>query len=105
MFYSGGKAMPNGALNAAKPLTQAGGRGRTARPGRRGAAFARPAFELSVGSSLGTEYVVTGHIGDGPVTEIYRVWSTSRLCELACKVLRSHVDPRSRQARAFANEG
>jgi serine/threonine protein kinase len=79
--------------------------GLSAVPGGAGRGFARKAarpaehFDLNVGERLGDDLMITKQLSPGPFTEIYQVWSASRLCFFACKVLRAHVARTSAQAR------
>jgi serine/threonine protein kinase len=61
-------------------------------------------FDLDLGQKIGRDLTVTKQLSAGPHTEIYQVWSTSRLCYFACKVLRAHVPRMSPEARHLALE-
>ncbi len=61
-------------------------------------------FRFEVGDHLGNDLVVAERLSAGPFTEIYRVWSESRLCPLVCKVLRPGIDDAREHERSLSRE-
>lgn len=61
-------------------------------------------YSFAAGEHLGADLVVTDHVSAGPYTEIYRVWSETRMCYFACKLLRPSLERRGEHGRALAWE-
>jgi eukaryotic-like serine/threonine-protein kinase len=103
-FWAGG-AVTSEASNNGNEVRQTGRPGRRPGPiGRRRAAKIET-FDLDIGERLDEEYVITERVSAGPITEIYGVWSSSRLCAFAAKVLRTHLRGATPEERVFAREG
>ena len=61
-------------------------------------------YSCDVGDALGCDLVVTAQISAGPHTEIYRVWSESRKCDFACKILRHELAAGGKHGKLLERE-
>ncbi len=92
--------MPVGGMKQRTAATSSVGFPRTP---RKRASRQRTTYEYSFaqGAHLGSDLVVTDQVSAGPFTEIYRVWSETRMCYFACKLLRPTLAAEGEHAKAL----
>jgi eukaryotic-like serine/threonine-protein kinase len=63
-----------------------------------------PRFVCELGSRIGDDLTVIGHLSAGSISELYPVWSTSYLCALTCEILLPKFPPRSKETHGLKRE-
>src|SRR5690349_9372122 len=63
-----------------------------------------PRFTCALGTGIGDDFTVIGHLSAGRIAELYQVWSATYLCALTCKILLPQVGPRSPEVRGLKRE-
>jgi eukaryotic-like serine/threonine-protein kinase len=63
-----------------------------------------PRFVCELGSRIGDDFTVIGHLSAGSMSELYQVWSASYICALTCKIRLPKFAPHSKEARGLMRE-
>src|SRR5919108_4883868 len=63
-----------------------------------------PRFTFELGSRIGGDITVIGHLSAGRISELYQVWSASYICALTCKILLPTFAPHAKEVRGLKRE-
>jgi eukaryotic-like serine/threonine-protein kinase len=63
-----------------------------------------PRFTFELGTCIGDDFTVIGHLSAGRISELYQVWSASYLCALTCKILLPNFAVNSKEVRGLKRE-
>src|SRR5919108_3310663 len=64
----------------------------------------RPRFTFELGSRIGCDFTVIGHLSAGRISELYQVWSASHICALTCKILLPTFGSHAQEVRGLKRE-